>query len=204
MKNLHKHLSRIAKESNNLEILRGVEFNAGTCKINATDSYRLLSYNYDGETVINKVINLKTLEVLKGIYPNVSRLIPANYGTKLSISYGDITKEHISLLTKNKSKILKMGVSSKIITISVPVIAKQNRTFEELFTIKLKSSDNEKFKEVIHVNAEYLRDCLEFMLDYKKCHSEKDFSLNVLGAVRPILFKGEEFSYLITPVRTTY
>lgn len=54
----------------------------------------------------------------------------------------------------------------------------------------------------ITLNAQYLLNCLGFFKDWEEAHRTPGLTIWYNGTLRPLLFKSEQASYLITPVRT--
>ncbi|WP_301389936.1 hypothetical protein [Enterococcus entomosocium] len=203
MKNLAKHLMKVTSKNNTRPVLNGVEFNSSTKRMNATDSHRLLSFEYDGESIRDKVINLETMEVIDSSYPDISRIMPID-GYDFEVPFHEITREIVSLLTKNKKHLIKMTFKEDLIQFYVKT--QNERTLdvidEPIFTIEITKNDDWKKTEEIFLSAEYLRDVFSFLLDYKTESSKTCFTLRFVGRVRPILFSSEKFEYLVTPIRT--
>lgn len=200
MKNLIKHLKVITKNSKR-EVLKYVEFNGKNKVINATDSFRLLSFKNDSE-VETYLLNLESLERLNGNYPNVSRLLPLD-GFDYKMKYSEISMGLLSELTKNKKLLLKLTFEDGKLKIEKEEnIDKDGMRYKELTEIcSLNYITETKETHIIWFNAEYVRDCLSFIRDYGLDKKEDSFNIKLQSNVKPMLFKGDDFDYLITPIR---
>ena len=194
MKNLSKHLKVITKNSKR-EVLKYVEFNGKNKVINATDSSRLLSFKNDSE-VETYLLNLESLERLDGNYPNVSSILPL-YGFDYEMKYSEISKGLLSELTKNKKLLLKLTFEDDKLKIE-----KEEKIDKELTEIcSLNYITETKETHIIWFNAEYVRDCLSFIRDYGLDKKEDSFNIKLQSNIKPMLFKGDDFDYLIAPIR---
>lgn len=195
MKNLQKHLIAAALKGDSRPILKGVEFNQETNRMNATDSHRLLSVAFKGTIETNKVINLDTMEQLDGSYPSISRLIPRN-GDALQIAATEFRAEDIKRLTALKKEVVKVDLSSSELAFF------NDKTGEYLFSIEPQTGA--KVQELsIYLNASYLKDAFRFLVDFQKANKGETVTFLYQAANRPVLFSSqdESFQYLITPIR---
>ena len=222
MKNLQKHLMRATDKHDIRPALRGVEFNTEAKRMNATDSHRLLSFDYDGTLIENKIVDLNTMEVIEANYPNVLRII-ARTGTDMVVNFSEINRSKISSLTKNKKAIIEVILENEVFTMRAKTLINSGLNSKmdivELFTLKCKSNrpqapykvtgNKAHYRSnavdapsvVMYLNAEYLRDCLDFLLDYSKETKESTFTIRLTGKYHPLIFTGNKFDYLITPIR---
>ena len=207
MKNLQKHMVAITKKVSGARgILQGVEFNSETNKLNCTDSHRLLSVTHNKEIKEDMVLNLETLEQLDGNYPQIERLFPTT-GSDAIINLNDVDGELIKKLTSHKKDIIELVMRQDLIQINVKPM-KENGYEADYYTGVatlgfIRVSDSDFNNEEIYFNAEYLRDCFKFMIDFKKENKDSNVSLKINGSVRPIMFSdnNNQFRYVITPIR---
>ena len=195
MKNLQKHLTTIsnAKSNTSRPILQNIHFSQTHQALIVTDSYRLLKFNTPVSQSFN--INPLTFELSNTdtTYPDVSRLIPSNHNSVIHFESKHIT----TILTK----LFKLHKTS-ILTVDVNYDTKQVEFYDNETFITSIPYDVSQGNELLTflVNAKYLSDMFNFMLDYHK-ESPSTITLGHVTALRPVTFSTLEYTYLITPIR---
>lgn len=190
MKKLVNHFNAITKNTKTRPILSQVNFNSETQMIECTDSYRLLQVKSKQLIEHTYNLNLTTLEMNRGIYPDLKRIV-SNKGTnEFEIILNHLYKDRIKLLKAyKKDRINLMIVDNEL-------VFKVDNTQIILFTIKInidKTHDNFS----MYFNSIYLFDCLNFLVETEKTNITVYYSNNI----NPVLFTVEnEFNYIITPV----
>ena len=186
--NYNKHLLKITKGKNTASrpVLQNVKVEHGY--MTATDSHRLLKVKGFDDTT-NLVIDIENYNVSDLKYPETDRLIP-NEGLDLQLS-NHITKDIFDVLKVNKKEVIIIKSNSGTLEFV------NSKTNLPILTIEVDNS----FDFEIYVNGAYLTDCFDFMRDYNKENHNK-IKLRVLSSVKPFMFFTDDFSYLLTPIRT--
>ena len=186
--NYNKHLLKITKGKNtaSIPVLQNVKIENGY--MTATDSHRLLKVKGFDDTT-NLIINLESYKVSDINYPATDRVLPIK-GIDLQLT-NHITKDIFDVIKLNKKDMIIIksnGLSLEFVN---------SKTNLLILTIEVDNS----FDFEIKVNGSYLTDCFDFMRDYNKENHNK-IKLRVLSSVKPFMFFTDDFSYLITPIRT--
>lgn len=183
MKNLMKHFTQITKTAvPSRPILQTVHFDSFNDTVTATDSHRILRYGTDVSFSMN--LNPLTLEFNYDKYPDVGRLFN---GFKESVDFeaNHITKAFVGKIKKlGKGGVLEMSVTEKGFTVADSVIELENYPETPVYRIL--------------VDTKYLVDALDFIAD---CKLPGLITLEFISPTRPIKFSGENFDYLISPIR---
>ena len=195
MKNLQKHLTTITNGKSNTSrpILQNVHYSQTNQALYVTDSYRLLKFNTSVSQSFN--INPLTFEMVNTDtpYPEVNHLIPTNYNSVIHFDSKHIT----TILTK----LVKLYKTS-ILAVDVNYDTKQIEFYYNETFITSVPYDGSQGNELLTflVNAKYLSDMFNFMIDY---HKEKPSTITLghVTALRPVTFSTLEYTYLITPIR---
>ena len=186
--NYNKHLLKVTKGKNTASrpVLQNVKIENGY--MTATDSHRLLKVKgFDDKT--NLVINLENYKVSDINYPETDRLLPTN-GIDLQLT-SHITKDIFDVIKLNKKDMIIIKSNDNSLEFS------NSKTGLPILKLEVDNS----FDFEIYVNGSYLTDCFDFMKDYNKENHTK-INLRVLNSVKPFMFFTDDFSYLITPIRT--
>lgn len=191
MKKLVNHFNAITKNTKARPVLSQVNFNSETQMIECTDSYRLLQVKSKQPIEHTHTLNLTTLEMNDGIYPDLSRLVPTSGTLELEMILTGLNKEQVKTLKAYKKEMIQLLVDGN------NLIFKVDNTQITLFTVPIhidKSVDDFS----MYFNPIYLFDCLTFLLETEKSNTMVYYGNNF----RPLLFTVEnEFNYLITPIR---
>lgn len=191
MRTLAKHFKAVTKSSPpGRPILQAVHFDAVDGCISATDSHRLLQVFQ--EVTTTQVLNLESLEVVEGFYPDTSRLIPTPQFT--SINPEDVDADFLKLLKALGKTVIKLMTSE----IGLTVQTKEGATIKNFPVVAGAFQDS----LTLLVNAKYLYDTFAFIADaYRLKFYRGPVTVTVSSSVRPVLFASEFYNYLITPVR---
>lgn len=131
--------------------------------------------------------------LIEGQFPNYKQVIPQTYKSKVRIKTKDLldATERASLLAKDGSNVIKLKIEGNtlIVTSNSPEIG---RVYEEI-SIQLEGEETQ-----IAFNSKYIIDVLK-VVDSEEIFMELTGALSP-GIIKPI--EGENFIYLILPVRT--
>lgn len=195
MKKLVNHFNAITKNTKNTEtrpFLSQVNFNSETQMIECTDSHRLLQVKSKQLIDHTYNLNLTTLEMNEGIYPDLKRIVSLNKGSnEFEMILNHLYKDRVKLLKAyKKDRINLMIVDNEL-------VFKVDNTQITLFTIKI-NIDKSYDDFSMYFNPIYLFDCLNFLVETEKSNIKVYYSNNI----RPVLFTVEnEFNYIITPLQ---
>lgn len=195
MKKLVNHFNAITKNTKNTEtrpFLSQVNFNSETQMIECTDSHRLLQVKSKQLIEHTYNLNLTTLEMNEGIYPDLKRIVSLNKGSnEFELILNGLYKEQLKTLKLYKKDSINLSIDGN------ELLFKVDNTQIILFTIKI---NIEKIYDdfSMYFNPIYLFDCLNFLLETEKSIIKVYYSNNI----RPVLFTVEnEFNYIITPLQ---
>lgn len=198
MKNLYKHLKRTASNVNSRPILKCVHYGADG-SISVTDSHRLLVIKqfHNHEKEFNQ--DLSTMRIVEDTYPNVSRLIPNDFRTEITISLSVLIRIMKDLGTTASENVQWELLENKIIF--------KNQSDKMYYGEPIEISANanitgEKFS--ICFLAKYIKECCEFFMDAKERYAVDNVTIKMTSPIRPVVFTIDEskYIYLVTPVRT--
>ena len=192
MKKIVNHFNAITKNTKARPVLSQVNFNSETQMIECTDSHRLLQVKSKQPIEHTYNLNLTTLEMNVGIYPDLSRLV-SNKGTnEFELNLSKLTKEHVKLLKAYKKEIIHLSMDN-----TKMIFKTDNATNNLLFEIETNTPTTiDDFS--IYFNPIYLFDCLNFLLESEKSNITVYYGNNI----RPLIFSVDnEFNYIITPLR---
>ena len=193
MKKLVNHFNAITKNTKARPVLSQVNFNSENQMIECTDSHRLLQVKSKQPIDHTHTLNLTTLEMNEGIYPDLKQIV-ANKGTnEFELNLNKLTKEHVKLLKAYKKEIIHITMDN-----TKMIFKTDNASNNLLFEIETNAPTTiDDFS--MYFNPIYLFDCLSFLLETEK--SNITFSYYDSN-VRPVHFSVEnEFTYIITPIR---
>lgn len=191
MKKLVNHFNAITKNTKGRPVLSQVNFNSETQMIECTDSHRLLQVKSKQLIEHTYNLNLTTLEMNEGIYPDLKRIV-SNKGTnEFELLLNGLIKDQVKTLKAYKKDRIHVSI------VDNELIFKVDNTQIILFTIKIKF--DKIFNDFsMYFNPIYLFDCLNFLLESEKSNIKVSYDNNI----RPLHFTVEnEFNYIITPLR---
>ena len=191
MKKLVNHFNAITKNTKSRPVLSQVNFNSETQMIECTDSHRLLQVKSKQLIEHTYNLNLTTLEMNEGIYPDLKQIV-SNKGTnEFELVLNGLNKDQAKTLKAYKKDRIHLSI------VGNELIFKVDNTQIILFTIKI-SIDKTIDDFSMYFNPIYLFDCLNFLLESEKSNVTVYYGNNI----RPLLFTVEnEFNYIITPIR---
>jgi DNA polymerase III sliding clamp (beta) subunit (PCNA family) len=197
-----KHLKRI---TDNARKLKGREITFGVAhegsEVLASDAHRLLKLDIDRMNFEKHVLDLKTEDEIQLEYPDVNELFPEENEITIALSSKEVSE--IKALLKSCK-----NIGMKFMTIAYhddnwTIYPKENEESNETFTISYTFSQvekNEIDKDYIKTkafNVNYLLDVFDFLGATKK-----ETKLQMCeNRFKPILFKGEDYKYILCPVR---
>lgn len=199
IKNLNKHLKRTASDFDSRPILKCVHYGTDG-SISVTDSHRMLLIKqfHTLEKEFNQ--DLSTMQIVEGVYPDVSRFIPSDFGTEITISLSVLIRIMKALGTKANEIVQWELLENKIIF--------RNQSDKMYYGEPIEISANaniigEKF--TICFSAKYIKECCEFFMDAKERYAVDNVTVKMASPIRPAVFTIDEskYSYLVTPVRTS-
>ena len=129
MKKLVNHFNAITKNTKVRPVLSQVNFNSETQMIECTDSHRLLQVKSKQPIEHTYNINLTTLEMNVGIYPDLSRIV-SNKGTnEFELILNGLNKDQVKTLKAYKKDRIHLSI------VGNELIFKVDNTQIILFTI---------------------------------------------------------------------
>ena len=137
-----------------------------------------------------------TTRLLSGDFINYRQIIPKEFNTKIIINKEQLGAgvERASIFAKvDKNNLVRMDIKEKIMTIS-SASAQEEGKLKENISVNLDGKDVS-----IAFNARYLADCMKVLED-------EFIRINFTSSVAPCIITpcdGDEFLYLILPVRIT-
>lgn len=197
IKSLHKHLKRAACQKHNRPILRCVHYDVDG-SICVTDANRLLQIKefHNHKEEFNQ--DLTTMELNDGNYPDVSRLIPNEFGTEITISLTVLIRIMKALGTTSNEIVRWNILEDKIIF--------RNNSDQTFYGGPIEISANANVsgnRFEIGFKAKYIKECCEFFLDAKERYAVDNVTIRMGSPIRPVVFSIDESKhiYLVTPVR---
>lgn len=196
------HLKRItdsARKKKCRQITYGVAHEGN--EVFASDTHRLLKLDIDNMTFEKHVLDLKTEEEIPLEYPNITELFPEEYEIMIALNQKEISE--IKALLKSCKK---MGTNLMIIDYqndNWKIYPKENEENYEThskrytFSVVEKNEIESEYTQTKMFNVDYLIDVFDFLRSTHKVTTLQMYE----NRFTPILFKGEDYKYILSPVR---
>ncbi|MEQ7217849.1 DNA polymerase III subunit beta [Vagococcus fluvialis] len=198
IKNLHKHLKRASCQKATRPILQCVHYDEDG-SICVTDSHRLLQIKefHNHKEEFNQ--DLATMELRDGNYPDITRLIPTEFGTEVTISLTVLIRIMKALGTSTNETVT-WNISADKITFS-------NNSDQAFYGGPIEISANANVtgnQLIIGFRAKLIKECCEFFMDAKERYAVDNVTIKMSSPLRPVVFSIDQSKhiYLVTPVRT--
>jgi len=205
-----KHMKKIThglKRNIGRPVFKGVHHYNNT--ISATDGHRLLHVKIENEQFEEQILDVKSGEIIDGVYPDIERLLVTDEDVSLYLLSNDIKvlKSTLNCIKSANHKNIKLTVNDGYWVIK-PYIDSINEYDENLnisYTIS-KALDDVNKDRVFNIN--YFIQAIDFIKDTK----EDANLLMTDNSIAPIEFtdvgrnssKSDlKYKYIICPVRTT-
>ena len=196
---LMKHLKKAISHTGSRPMLECAHYDTDG-SITVTDSHRLIRIENFHKNEEGFNLNLLTMELDEGSYPETSRLIPdiEDAKTKLTISLGAL-KRAVTSLKNGTGGAVNIQMFDDYIILYNSSDKYENVKFEIKLNVAIKG---ERFPIAFDTN--YLLDAVNFLLDAKQRFALDNVVFHMTSPIRPVVLKIEEqqYTYLVTPVRT--
>lgn len=193
-----KHAAKVVSKSDARPVLQGAYHKDS--EIIATDGHRLIKVSIDKMKFEEHILNLKTDEIIEGIYPNTERLLADNFLYTTSVLAEDlkVIKEILKLYKSLKADYIQISYMEKRLVLKGHWNDTEVKEKHKALSVELEISNEVECKmdSNYYYDIKYFADMIDCLIDTKE-NAEFCFNSNK----SPIEIRTEGLTYLLMPIR---